>query len=112
MCKTYLIYVPPLTNREQITGYVNTSNLGIGVEAKLFGISLGTFYGDLNKGLGINIDVIAAKGEVKLELDAGAVWVTITLTPRWGQGINVHEKLFNLPGKESQEGGNPQGLKN
>ena len=99
MCKTYLIYVPSLTNREQITGYVNTSSYGVGVEAKLFGISLGTFYGDLNKGLGINIDVIAAKGEVKLELDANAVWVTATLTPLWGQGINAHDKLFNLPGK-------------
>ena len=111
VCTVYSIYVPPLTNHKQLTGYVDTSNYGVGVEVKLFGISLGTFYGDLKQGLGISINVIAAKGEVKLTLEDGAVWVTIQLTPVWGSGINIHQRLFDLPIKEPQAGGKRQSLK-
>ena len=83
-------------NREQLTGYVDTTNYGIGVEIKLFGISLGSFYGNLKEGLGISIDVIAAKGKVNLYLKDNAVWVNIQLTPIWGSGINIDQKLFDL----------------
>ena len=90
---------------------MDTANFGVGVEVKLFGISLGTFYGDLKKGLGIAIDVIAAKGNVSLQLEGHAVFVTIKLTPVWGSGVNIHQKLFDLPLEESQKGRNRQSLK-
>ena len=111
MCTTCPIYVLPLTKHEQLTGYVDTTNYGVGLEVKLFGISLGTFYGDLKQGLGISINVLAATGEIKLTLEDGAVWVTIQLTPVWGPGVNIHEKLFDIPIKESQKGGKRQSLK-
>lgn len=75
---------------------MDTTNYGVGVEVKLFGISLGTFYGNLKDGLGISIDVIAAKRGIKLYLKDKAVWVNIQLTPIWGNGINTDQKLFDL----------------
>ncbi len=78
------------------------SNFGVGLEVKLFGISLGTFYGNLKEGLGVSIDVLAAKGEVKVYLFDGGVWVKIQLTPVWGSGINTEHKLFDLPAQKPE----------
>ena len=75
---------------------MDTTNYGVGVEAKLFGISLGTFYGNLKEGLGISIDVIAAKGSVKVYLKDNAAWINIQLKPIWGNGIDTDQKLFDL----------------
>ena len=75
---------------------MDLSNYGIGLEVKLFGISLGTFYGNLKDGLGISIDVIAAKGQITAYLKDNAVWIKISLNPVWGKGISVDQKLFDL----------------
>ena len=75
---------------------MNTTHLGVGIEIQLFGISLGTLYGNLKEGLVIKIDVIAAKGEVKLYLEDNAVWISITLKPLWGSDIDIDQKIFDL----------------
>ena len=85
-----------MTDYEQITGYLDTSNFGLGVEAKLFGISLGTFYGNLKEGLGITIDVLAAKGSLNFYLKDSALWVKVSLDPIWGSGINIDQKIFDI----------------
>ncbi|KAL8786327.1 MAG: hypothetical protein Q9195_008254 [Heterodermia aff. obscurata] len=79
-----------------LSGYVDTTNYGLGVEIGLFGISLGNFYGNVKEGLVISIDIRAAKGEVRLYLKGNGVWVKIQLTPIWGGEINADEKLFAL----------------
>ena len=87
-------------------------NYGVGIEVTLFGISLGSFYGNLKQGLGIAIDVLAAKGQVTLYLKDNAVWVNLQLTPIWGSGINVDQKIVGLKEEELQIGRTGQGLKN
>lgn len=91
-------------NDEQLSGYVDISNFGAGVELTLFGISLGSFYGNLKDGLGVSIDVIAAKGGVKIYLKDDAVGVNVQLTPIWGSGINIEQKIFDLEEEELQNG--------
>ena len=91
-------------NDEQLSGYVDISNFGAGVEVTLFGISLGSFYGNLKDGLGVSIDVIAAKGGVKIYLKDNAVWVNVQLTPIWGNGINIDQKIFDLGEEELKNG--------
>ncbi|CAF9923831.1 MAG: hypothetical protein HETSPECPRED_005432 [Heterodermia speciosa] len=87
-----------------LSGYVDISNFGAGVELTLFGISLGSFYGNLKDGLGVSIDVIAAKGGVKIYLKDDAVGVNVQLTPIWGSGINIEQKIFDLEEEELQNG--------
>ena len=83
---------------------MDISNFGAGVELTLFGISLGSFYGNLKDGLGVSIDVIAAKGGVKIYLKDDAVGVNVQLTPIWGSGINIEQKIFDLEEEELQNG--------
>ena len=71
--------------------------MGFGVAVLLFGIYLGTFYGDLEEGLSIEVDIGAAKGEIKLYLKDSAVYIRSTLGLLWGNGINLDQKLFDLP---------------
>ena len=81
---------------------MDSTNFGIGIEVTLFGISLGTFYGNLKDGLGININVIAAKGSINISLDGTAVMLHLVLTPIWGNGIDVTQKLIDL-GEDASE---------
>ena len=80
----------------QLFGYVDTIFFGASVEIIVFGICLGTFHDNLKSRLGVNIDIVAASGEIIMYLQENAVWVSIHLKPRWGSAINIDQKLFDL----------------
>lgn len=66
----------------------------------MFGISLGTFYGNVKEGLGVHLDVFAAKGDLKLYMKDNALWVCVMLTAVWGGGIDIDQELFSLGDEE------------
>jgi len=50
------------------------------VNVSVVGISLGNIYGNLKDGVGLNIDLIAAKGSIKFYLKNGnEVWVHLDI---------------------------------
>ncbi|RMJ07794.1 hypothetical protein BHE90_007867 [Fusarium euwallaceae] len=53
------------------TGYINTDSWEIGVSNSIVGINVGTIYGDLRDGVGLDISLSAAKGSIKWYLKNG-----------------------------------------
>ena len=64
----------------QITGYVDTDTYEIGVDISVLGIHLGNIYGNLKDGVGVDVDLLLAKGSIKLYLKNGnELWVNLSL---------------------------------
>jgi hypothetical protein len=63
-----------------MTGFVDSQTWDAGVEKSVLGIKLGTFYGNLQQGLSVNVDIFLAKGQIKLYLKGAQVWTTINLS--------------------------------
>ncbi|KAI0601468.1 hypothetical protein F4775DRAFT_589248 [Biscogniauxia sp. FL1348] len=51
------------------TGYIDTDTFDTGVVLTVLGINLGTIYGNAGNGVLIKLDLVAAKGDVKFDLN-------------------------------------------
>lgn len=81
-----------------VEGYIDIEQLEIGVDLKVFGFDIGQFYGNLNEGLVIKLDLIVARGEIKFYLKNGnEVWIKVDVNILGIGGINRDEKIFTLP---------------
>ena len=95
----YCVDAYQLTNRqliEQLQGYFDTSSLEIGVEPMVLGMHLGAYYGNLNKDFDIGINIIAAKGNIKLYLKKNALWVNCDIKPFGMNQFTQDLKIFDL----------------
>ncbi|KAK0638071.1 hypothetical protein DIS24_g10186 [Lasiodiplodia hormozganensis] len=52
-------------------GFIQENSLEIGVDVAIFGLSLGSFNGNIKDGLVIKVNVAAASGEIKLFIQQG-----------------------------------------
>jgi hypothetical protein len=85
------------TNLFQMTGTVNTIKYTISVDITILGISLGVFHGDLKKGLGIKVNLVAVSGEAKFYLRNGnEVWVWLELKVIFDGTYNTEAKLITI----------------
>ena len=84
-------------------GYVNTDHFVIGMEVELFGISFGPFYGDLNQGLALSIDVKAAKGKITIHLGESDIRIDIDLPPMWVSGKQKNLNLIDTLKSSTEE---------
>ncbi|KAH9998189.1 hypothetical protein F4779DRAFT_165915 [Xylariaceae sp. FL0662B] len=81
-----------------ISGQIDTSTLSIQVSVSVFGINIGSFSGNLKDGVCINVNIIAAKGRVCIQLRNGnEVWLTWDLKPLWGSEIKGEKLILKLP---------------
>jgi hypothetical protein len=55
----------------QVTGYVDTSTLEIGVEVNVFGAKIFNLFGNLTDGVVGRINLFLAKGEIRFDLQNG-----------------------------------------
>ncbi|KAK1983800.1 hypothetical protein LZ30DRAFT_465226 [Colletotrichum cereale] len=60
----------------KVTGYVDTNTFEIGVSISIVGINVGNIYGNLKDGVGLKINLLAAKGEIRFYLKNGnEIWI-------------------------------------
>ncbi|KAJ0159799.1 hypothetical protein CTA2_9092 [Colletotrichum tanaceti] len=60
----------------KVTGYVDTDTFEIGLTVSIAGITVGDIFGNLKDGVGLKIDLLAAKGEIRFYLKNGnEVWI-------------------------------------
>ncbi|MCJ1260670.1 hypothetical protein MMC22_000532 [Lobaria immixta] len=79
-----------------VAGYVDTSSLEIGVEVSILGITLGSFSGNLNDGVMINLDLLLAKGSVKFHLKNGKeLWVRIDVDVQFDGKYHEDLEIFS-----------------
>ncbi|KAL8699576.1 MAG: hypothetical protein Q9201_005923 [Fulgogasparrea decipioides] len=81
----------------KVSGYVDTDRLEIGVNVSVLGISLGTLYGNLQEGVGVDVDLFLAKGEIKFYLKNGnEVWVHLGLQVTFDGSYEGDYKIISL----------------
>jgi hypothetical protein len=60
-----------MLNSMQVTGYIDTSTLEIGVRVDVFGAHIFNLFGNLKDGVVGKIDLFLAKGEIRFYLKNG-----------------------------------------
>lgn len=61
-------------------GYVDLSAGDIVVNVTIAGISIGTFSGNLTEGISFDVNLLVAKGHVKLYVDGTCLYVDIDIS--------------------------------
>lgn len=80
-----------------MTGYVIKSTLEIGVEASVLGIKLGSFYGNLKDGIGIDVDLFLVKGSIKFYLRNGnQLYVKLKLSVKFDGSYDEDIKILDI----------------
>lgn len=75
-------------------GYVNTDTLEIRVVIKIMGMTVGTFVGNLKEGLVVKVNLIAAKGELKLYVKNGnELWLKYDIEIKFDGGFHGDKKI-------------------
>ncbi|KAK1465071.1 hypothetical protein CPAR01_07107 [Colletotrichum paranaense] len=60
----------------KISGYVDTNTFEVGLTVSIAGINIGNIFGNLKDGVGLKINLLAAKGEIRVYLKNGnEVWI-------------------------------------
>ncbi|KXH51527.1 hypothetical protein CNYM01_07679 [Colletotrichum nymphaeae SA-01] len=60
----------------KISGYVDTDTYGVGLTITVTGIVLGNIFGNLKDGVGVKVNLLTTKGEIRIYLKNGnEVWV-------------------------------------
>lgn len=82
----------------QIIGYVDPSTFEIGVEVSILGINLGNFYGSLEKGVVVKVNLFLVKGFVRFYLKdkKKEVWVQVELDVKFDGSFKKDYKLLQL----------------
>ncbi|KAF5659831.1 hypothetical protein FHETE_9261 [Fusarium heterosporum] len=81
----------------KITGYVDTTTLGLGISVSVAGVSIGNIYGSLKDGVGLDVDLFAAQGSLKFYLKNGnEIWVTLDLKIRFDGHYTGEHKIISF----------------
>ncbi|TPX11353.1 uncharacterized protein E0L32_001171 [Thyridium curvatum] len=85
-------------NRDgQVTGYVDLASLELGVNVYVAGISLGNLYGQLQDGVGVKVDLLVVKGEIKFYLKNGnELWTYLDISISFDGSYNGDYKIVSL----------------
>jgi hypothetical protein len=76
---------------------VNIHGFEITVTISLLGIDLGTFNGNLKDGLAVNINLLAAKGEIKFYLKNGnELWLRFNIKVIFDGTFEKEIKLLSI----------------
>ena len=75
---------------------MDPTSFGVALKVRVFGVSFSTLFGNLTKGVGIKVDIVAAKGEVNMYLKENALWIHIDLNFIWGNGIHDDIKIKDV----------------
>ncbi|GAM90029.1 hypothetical protein ANO11243_080690 [Dothideomycetidae sp. 11243] len=80
-----------------VAGYVIKTTHEIGVVLRVTGIQLGEFYGQLEDGVGVNVDLTQSKGAIKFYLKNGReVWIHTDIKIVFDGSFNKDVKLINV----------------
>ncbi|KXJ87350.1 hypothetical protein Micbo1qcDRAFT_208361 [Microdochium bolleyi] len=64
----------------KVSGYIDTNTLEVGLTVSVAGISLGNIFGNLKDGVGIKVNLLIAKGEIRFYLKNGnEVWIHLDI---------------------------------
>lgn len=78
-------------------GYVDITTFEVGVNVSVVGIEFGSLYGNLNDGVVLHVNLIAASGKVTLYLKAKTqVWLKINLKMLVGGDYDKDQKILDL----------------
>jgi hypothetical protein len=80
-----------------MTGFVDAQTWDAGVEISVLGIKLGTFYGNLQQGLSVNVDILLTNGQIKLYLKGTQVWINVNLWRFSLMGRSRRKSASSLP---------------
>ncbi|GIJ91918.1 hypothetical protein Asppvi_010893 [Aspergillus pseudoviridinutans] len=80
-----------------IAGYVDTTTYEASVSVSVIGINIGTLSGNLQDGITLKVNLIAAKGELRFYLKNGnEVWLHVDLNIIFDGEYNDDVKIISL----------------
>jgi hypothetical protein len=94
----------------QISGFVDLDNYDVEAEVYVRKYAVGVFKCNLKVKCEININVVLAKGTVRLYLkNKHEVWLLAKLSLPFGKSFSVDKKVFDLPRNGALAGGTIDG---
>ncbi|PMD19209.1 hypothetical protein NA56DRAFT_205734 [Hyaloscypha hepaticicola] len=81
----------------KLSGYVDTSSFAISVNISIVGISLGTIYGNLKDGVGVNVDLWVASGSLRFYLKNGnELWIHVDIKISFDGSFSGDYKIISF----------------
>ncbi|KAJ1325307.1 hypothetical protein MN608_10019 [Microdochium nivale] len=81
----------------KVSGYLDTNTLEVGLSISVAGISLGNIYGNLKDGVGVKVNLLVAKGEIRFYLKNGnELWVHLEIKIIFDGSYNGDYKIISF----------------